>query len=291
MKSLKIIGRNYGYFLFFMFIIFQSLGKAQSNISSINPQNDFKRNALGIQMSPFAKLLHIQKTAYLPDDIKTSVRKKLALLYERKISAHHAFFVNLNLDWNNTASDLVRNTDQVIHDTVSVYTDQFLIFFKSSTKVPKSSDFYIEKLYLKQNVNCEFIHKFIFGSGFWKVNILSGIQLGQIKYLRYKREFIGSINSFSTGGQFSNYFIPWWLLSSSTDYYAINGNLVHSYVENTATYAYLLSGLSISCHFRRIPVQVEFGLQMYGRIGINYEIKNLMRKVNAKPELRISYMF
>lgn len=291
MKSLKMISPNNGYLLFFMFLIFQSLGITQSNISSISTPTEFKRHALGFQFTPYEKFLHFQKTAYLPDDIKTASRKNASIFYERRIKKIQAILANLNVDRNNTTSNLIRSNDQVIHDTVSVYADQFLIFFKSSTKVPKSSDFYIEKLYLKQNVNCEFIHKFIFGSGFWKVNILSGIQLGQIKYLRYKREFIGSINSFSTGGQFSNYFIPWWLLSSSTDYYAINGNLVHSYVENTATYAYLLSGLSISCHFRRIPVQVEFGLQMYGRIGINYEIKNLMRKVNAKPELRISYMF
>ncbi len=291
MKSLKMISPKNGYLLFFMFLIFQSLDNAQSNFSSISTPNEFKRSALGFQFTPYAKFLHFQKMAYLPDDIKTSSRKNVSIFYERRIKKNHVILANLNVDRNNTTSKLIRSNDQVIHDTVSVDTDLFLIFFKSTSKVPRSSDYVIEKLYLKQNVNCEFMHKFSFGSGLWNVNILSGIQLGQIKYLRYKREFIGSINSFSTGGQFSNYFIPWWLLSSSTDYYTISGNLIHSYVENTATYASLLSGISTSCHLKRIPVQLEFGLQMYGRIGINYEIKNLIRKVNAKPELRISYMF
>jgi len=291
MKSLKMISPNNGSLLFFMFLIFQSLDNAQSNFSSISTPTEFKRNALGFQFTPYAKFLHYQKTAYLPDDIKTSARKNITIFYERRINMNQAILVSHNVDRNNTTSNLIRSNDQVIHDTVSVDSDLFLIFFKSTSKVLRSSDYVFDKLYLKQNINCEFIHKFSFGSGLWNVNILSGIQLGQIKYLRYKREFIGSINSFSTGGQFSNYFIPWWLLSSSTDYYSINGNLVHSYIENTAAYAYLLSGISTSCHLKRIPIQLEFGLQMYGRIGINYEIKNLIRKVNAKPELRISYMF
>ncbi|MBK7245427.1 MAG: hypothetical protein IPH98_16540 [Saprospiraceae bacterium] len=56
MKSLKMISPNNGYLLFFMFLIFQSLGITQSNISSISTPTEFKRHALGFQFTPYEKI-------------------------------------------------------------------------------------------------------------------------------------------------------------------------------------------------------------------------------------------